>query len=331
MKEKGSKEKEESTAQLNRILSIFDRLSKGHAITKQSEATNFHVNEKTIQRDIENIRSYLETAKTNYYLEYNRKEKVYKLETDDENYLRNEQILAIVKILIESRAFPKPDMDELIDKLTNLAQPTKQPFIKKIMSNEKYNYVDLQHKQSLFGLLWELAKAIHTKKVINIRYKREFDQQDSERTIKPVGIIFSEYYFYLIAYQSKIELDFPTIYRIDRITACNITSEHFKLPYKDRFEEGEFRKKIQFMYAGELLKVKFRFNGPSPQAVLDRLPNAYKLSEDEKGIVFEAEVFGKGVKMWLLSQGENVEVLEPKELRDDIQLSIKAMLEKYQK
>ena len=87
------------------------------------------------------------------------------LRWSDESFLRNEEILAIVKILIESRAFPKADMDQLIDKLTDLAQPANQDFIKKLMLNEKHLYVDLQHKQSLFSLLWELAKAVHTKRV----------------------------------------------------------------------------------------------------------------------------------------------------------------------
>lgn len=317
--------------QTHRLLSMYDRLCKGHVLTKKAEADVFHVGEKTIQRDFDSIRAFLEKEKTNHYLEYDRKQKVYRLEMNDESFLRNEEILAIVKILIESRAFPKVDMDSLIDKLTNLAQPANQSFIKDLMLNEKHLYVDLQHKQSLFDLLWKLAKAVHTKRLINVRYKREHDQVDSERSLKPVGLIFSDYYFYLIAYQTSRELNFPTIYRIDRITACNVTDEHFKRPYNDRFQEGDFRKRIQFMYAGELMTIKFRFTGPSPQAVLDRLPTARIVAEDENGIEFEAEVFGHGIKMWLLSQGEFVEVLGPGELRDTLEVSAKRILDNYQK
>ena len=79
--------------------------------------------------------------------------------------------------------------------------------------------------------------------------------------------------------------------------------KHFKLPYSDRFQEDEFRKRIQFMHAGELMTITFRFTGPTPQAVLDRLPTARIVSESEQGIVFEAEVYGHGIKMGLLSQG----------------------------
>jgi predicted DNA-binding transcriptional regulator YafY len=309
---------------------MYDRLCKGHTLTKKGEADAFHVGEKTIQRDFDSLRDFLETVKTNQYLEYDRKDKVYRLEAGNEQFLRNEEIFALLKIVIESRAFPKKEMEQLIDKLTNLAQPANQEFIKKLMLNEKHLYVDLQHNRSLFSVLWELAKAVHTKRVINIRYQREHDNTDSERTLKPVGLMFSDYYFYLIAYQTKRDLDFPTIYRVDRMTACHVTDEHFESPYKERFQEGEFRKRIQFMHTGELMTIKFRFTGPSPQAVLDRLPTARIVAKDESSIVFEAEVFGHGIKMWLLSQGEFVEVLRPEKLRDEMKKSVLQMLGKYQ-
>lgn len=316
-------------SQSYRVLSIYDRLCKGHMLTKKAEADLFQVDEKTIERDFKSIRAFLELEKTNKYLEYDRKQNVYKLLMGNDPFLRHEEILAIVKILIESRAFPKIDMDKLINKLTDLAQSENQDFIKKLMSNEKHLYVDLQHRQSLFTLLWELAQAIHTKRLINIRYKREHDHEDSERTLKPVGLIFSDYYFYLIAYQTTRELNFPTIYRIDRITMCKVTDEHFQLPYSDRFQEGEFRKRIQFMHAGELMTIKFRFTGSSPQAVLDRLPTARIVEGNDKGIVFEAEVFGHGIKMWLLSQGEFIEVLGPKGLRDEMKRIMEMTLNRY--
>jgi len=46
------------------------------------------------------------------------------------------------------------------------------------------------------------------------------------------------------------------------------------------------------------------------EAVLDRLPTAKVLSEDNGVYVVSAEVFGKGIDMWLRSQGDCVEVME---------------------
>ena len=97
-----------------------------------------------------------------------------------------------------------------------------------------------------------------------------------------------------------------TIYRIDRIRSFKVLDEHFHVPYAGRFEEGEFRKRVQFMYGGKLERIKFRYTGPSLEAVLDRLPTAKVISEDADGWTISAEVFGKGVEMWLRSQGDYV-------------------------
>jgi len=48
---------------------------------------------------------------------------------------------------------------------------------------------------------------------------------------------------------------YPTIYRVDRLEELEVLNEHFSVPYAERFEEGEFRKRIQFMYGGKLQKI----------------------------------------------------------------------------
>ena len=60
------------------------------------------------------------------------------------------------------------------------------------------------------------------------------------------------------------------------------------------------------MYGGKLQRIRFKYIGPSIEAVLDRLPTAKILSQDDKGWLVEAEVFGKGIEMWLKSQGDYI-------------------------
>ena len=110
-------------------------------------------------------------------------------------------------------------------------------------------------------------------------------------------------------FRSYKEAKFPTIYRVDRIVDLKVTNEHFKIPYRNRFEEGEFRKRIQFMYGGELRKIRLKCKSESLEAVLDRLPTAEILSKDNDIYIVEAEVFGKGVDMWVRSQGDGVELV----------------------
>jgi len=103
---------------------------------------------------------------------------------------------------------------------------------------------------------------------------------------------------------------FPTIYRIDRIQEFKVLDRHFDIPYRDRFEDGEFRKRIQFMYGGRLRRIKFLYKGGNPEAVLDRLPTAKIVEKNDRGYVITAEVFGDGVDMWVRSQGDWVEMVK---------------------
>lgn len=130
--------------------------------------------------------------------------------------------------------------------------------------------------------------------------------------------MFSEYYFYLTAFIEDKDVQqhfdvindaFPTIYRIDRIADLKVLLDTFRVLYADRFQEGEFRKWIQFMYGGRLQRIRFTYSGPDVEAILDRLPTA--VIEKEKGNVYtlSAEVFGEGITMWLRSQGKNIHVL----------------------
>ena len=67
------------------------------------------------------------------------------------------------------------------------------------------------------------------------------------------------------------------------------------------------------MYGGELQKVKFEYSGLSIESVLDKLPTARILSEDNGKYLVQAEVFGKGVDMWIRSQGDAVKLVEGKD------------------
>ena len=154
---------------------------------------------------------------------------------------------------------------------------------------------------------------------LELDYQRLKGTETVRRTVEPVGILFSEYYFYLAAYLRGVdrkqsfenpEDPYPTIYRIDRIDRIRAfcpTGEHFTPAYAKRFQEGEFRKRVQFMYGGKLQKIRFKYTGPSIESVLDRLPTAEILSQDDSGWLVSAEVFGKGIEMWIKSQGEYIE------------------------
>ena len=304
----------------DRELSIYSRLMNGRTINKAEEAERFKVSEKSIQRDIENIRAFLdEQARADGIpnnLVYDYTDKCYKIEQSENTMLTNDEILATCKILLSSRAFSKKEMNNIISKLIDCCVPRKnQRLVNNLMKNERFHYVELTRKPDVLSKMMLLGNAIDSHYVIKFFYKGIQGKTGHDREVEPLAILFSEYYFYLAGIVRGIDKEKsfadpfdanPTIYRIDRIQDLEVTSDHFRTPYRNRFEEGEYRKRIQFMYAGKLRRVKFEYSGYSVESVLDRLPTARIVGGTREKPVIEAEMFGNGIDMWLRSQGSNV-------------------------
>lgn len=308
---------------VGRILTIYSKLMNGYVVNKAEEAVNFGVNERSIQRDIDDIRNYLEQEAVDdgiiNEVIYDREKKGYRLDQIYKIKLTNDEILAICKILLDSRAFIKTEMQDMISRLIGCCVPeNNRKLVNDLISNESYHYVEPRHGKSYITNMWDIGQAIQQHQYIEIQYQGVQGSTVKTRKLKPLAIMFSEYYFYLAAFIdddkvrenfSVINDSFPTIYRIDRIQGLEILDEKFRIPYTDRFEEGEFRKRIQFMYGGKLRRVKFEYTGYAVEAILDRLPTAKILSEEYGKYTISAEVFGDGIDMWLRSQGNNIKLI----------------------
>lgn len=306
----------------SRVLTIYKKLLDGEIINKSEEAQSFCVNERSIQRDIDDLRCFLSDnvaeGDINQELVYSKELNGYHLVMHDSSVMSNSEIFAVCKILLESRAFTRKEMTAVINKLIIGCVPlNNKQKVKDLISNELFHYTELNHHKDFIDSMWEMGEAVHKHLCMKIIYTKQ-DDSVVERIIKPVGIMFSEFYFYLTAFIENIDRQtefrnkddiFPTIYRIDRIQSFEVLNRHFDIPYRDRFEEGEFRKRIQFMYGGRLRRIKFLYKGKNVDSVLDRLPTAKIIDHRADGYVISAEVFGDGVDMWLRSQGDNVEII----------------------
>lgn len=297
-----------------RLLGIFDRLSRGETISKEALAREYGVTEKSIQRDIDDIRSYLAGDKDEGAADicYDRQAKGYRLVEEESRCLTRKEILAMAKILLESRAFAKEELHTILDKLIEACPREGRKVVEDMIRNETFCYVPPRHGKKLLDALWDISLFIKNREIIRFSYKRQ-DGAEKEHTAKPVALLFSEFYFYLVAYKEE-ETEFPTIFRVDRIGTMEKTENHFQVPYQDRFKDGEFRKRVQFMYPGVLRRVTFTYSGPSVEAVLDRLPTARILSHKDGIYTLTAEAYGKGLDMWLGSQEKWVKVLQSEEV-----------------
>lgn len=316
---------------VGRILTIYSKLMNGYVVNKTEEAFHFGVNERSIQRDIDDIRNYLEQEAYEHGIinevVYDREKRGYRLDKIYSLKFTNPEILAICKILLDSRTLTKSEMDGLLNKLISCCVPeTNCQEVKEMIANEKFHYIQPKHGKVFLQTLWDVGIATKEHRIIEFDYQGVQASNLHHREVRPLGIMNAGMYFYMVGVIENIDKEkiyagmenlFPTIYRIDRLQNIKVTDEHFRVPYKDRFEEGEFRKRIQFMFGGELRKVRFKYKGYSLEAVEDRFPTAKvikTLTEEVRGkeqtvFVVEVEVYGNGVDQWMRQQGEMVEVI----------------------
>ncbi len=290
---------------------MYEKLNRGDIINKKRFAEEFGVSEKSVQRDIDDLRAYLSESfddGDNTTIEYDYGKNGYRLIKCDREFLTNEEIFAMAKVLLESRGFNKQELNNLLDKLMLQVTPSARAGIKELILNERFYYIPPKHGKPLIDLLWRINGYILRKEIIEFDYIRK-DGVASHREVKPLSVMFSDYYFYLIAWMADDSKDYPTVFRIDRTANVKSVGKKYSIPYKDRFEEGDFRKKVQFMYSGPLKTIKFEFTGQSIEAILDRIPGAEILEQSNGKYVLKAECFGDGILMWLRTQGENVKIL----------------------
>ena len=95
---------------VSRVLALYSQLLAGQTIQKPAAAQQYGVNERSIQRDIEDIRAFCRNGMavgdgTPCDIVYDYVEKGYRMEGGQVQKLSNSEILALCKILLDSRAF----------------------------------------------------------------------------------------------------------------------------------------------------------------------------------------------------------------------------------
>lgn len=251
----------DNTDKINRILEIYTELMNGCVVEKTKKAQDYDVNERSIERDINDIRNFIrrETGESDAVV-FDKKMKGYRLE----------------------KAYTSCQPNAVVEKMS------------------------------------EIGKAIWQCRYLHITYKQEENRMISEM-VKPIAIMFSEGYFYMAAFWDEEASEnqtenaggiYPSMYRIDCIKKVKMQEEPFRIPYGCKFEEGEFRQQIPFLYGGKLRDVKFRCPSTLKAEVMERFPTAKIFQEDGEVYTMSAQVLGKEVEIWIKNHSEETEILE---------------------
>ena len=315
---------------MDRVLEIFFRGLRGEDLSVQRLADEYEVSTKSITRSINDLKNFLADHRElvgHTELQYSHQDRCYRLYMDE--FLSSKELFALVEVMIGARAFSKDELLELAGKLKRFTTPEDRQKLNELVRKELYHYPEVKHDcDSVQESLWQLVNCISERQEISIDYYR-MDRKWVTHRLRPASVMFTDYYFYLIAYLAEGNTEKPYYFRIDRIRQIVVHRKKFAADDTLAFDEGLLRQRSLFMWPGKLQTIRFEFTGPSVQAVLDKLPTARIIEREGRKYLIEAEVYGKGIKMWLLSQGAWVKVLAPEELVDEMKNTLALMMETY--
>jgi len=296
--------KRESIARYNLIIkklrkhpASFAEISDYLAFESELQEYNFNVSKRTFQRDLEDIRSLY-----NIDIQFDFSGKVYFIEFDDQPEI-NERIL---------EAFDTFNALNITDRLSNhIHFEKRRP----------------QGTEHLYGLLHAIKNQVQ----IKFTYQKYWADELTERMVEPYALKEFKNRWYVLA--NDLKDNWVKSFALDRLTDLEITKRKFQFP-------NDFNINEHYKYCFGIISP----NGLKPQDVIlsfDPFQGKYIKSlplhesqqilidnEDELRIkltLFITHYFF----MELLSYGENLKVIEPESLINDLKSTFKNVLKLY--
>ncbi len=170
---------------------------------------------------------------------------------------------------------------------------------------------DYSDKGPLFKAI---NRAIQEKTILKIDYYSFSRDTVTTRRVAPYKLVFKDGFWYLIGYCHHREK--VRVFRVDRIRCFTLTPERFVSPTDFDFEQ--YMGAAWQMERGEEFYFKVRFFGEAARFIKETNfhPSQQIIEEPEGALIFTARAGGmRSVLRWVLSFGDEAEVLEPEALR----------------
>lgn len=265
---------------------------------------DFEVSNRTIQRDIEQIRSEFGIE-----IEYNRFKNGYfineDLSLDLESFVRFFEIVNTADLLIESLKESKDTLD----------------------------YISFEAQGSLKGIenLKPLLFAIKNQRIINFAHENFYEKTHSTHTVKPYLLKEYQNRWYLIGTIKPTD-KFRT-FGIDRISNLVVSETTFK-PNSKKKASKLFENTIGLTYSlGEVEEIVLSFT-PLQGKYIKTLPMHQSqriLIDNENEFQIKLRIIPNfELKQQILKLGDNVKVIEPQWLADEIKNVLINTLKQYE-
>lgn len=235
----------------------------------------------------------------------------------------NTELVILVNSIAATKTVPSMEIQKLIEKLKNMAEPEKRKEF-----HHSYFLTDVNHtdNKNVGKLMDKLSNAIECKRKVQITgcfYNANgFLQEGNTYIVNPYYIVAEKSRYYLICMGERGKIE-PR--RIDRISKAKMLKEkRVEIceieQYKNHtFQIEEYMKEHVYMYSGESARVTLKINKTSIGDFIDWFGKDYrKIREEENAIIIQVKANVEAVYFWALQYSRIAEVVSPKSLRDKL-------------
>ena len=294
----------------NRLFRILYYILEKEKVTANELADKFEVSVRTIYRDIDSISSVGVPIFTT-------QGKGGGIKIDNEYILNKslfdtnekEQIIAALQGLEKTNEAYK---SELITKLSALFKIKNSNWI-------EIDFTSWGSNNTYQDLFNALKTAIINKNIISFSYNSSKGEKIN-RKVKPIRLLFKEQDWYLYGF-CLLRNDFR-YFKLSRMKDLEVLATN----YKDNFENIVLKREIKYE---NTVNIKLKFNKSVAFRVYDEFNGA--IEEDEKGNLYVEIKIPNNYKLYnyIFSFGSNVEILEPKEIKNQFKNMINEIAKKY--
>jgi predicted DNA-binding transcriptional regulator YafY len=219
-------------------------------------------------------------------------------------------------------------LEDLFQKIKATLPPESKKFLKNVEQSLKVGSKPYKPYGKFKKIIEQINKAVIDRRVIDIIYYTMSRKKETRRKVAPYRLWFVDGSLYLIGdckWKKEIR-----IFAVDRIKRLELTDEIFEVP--DDFNIDEFMRNSFGAFHGKPEKVKVLFSADVAEYIKEKVwHETQKIHDNPDGsVLFEAHVAcNRDIKSWIMRWGAKAIVLEPEELRDEIQAETIEMMASY--
>lgn len=231
---------------------------------------------------------------------------------------------------------------EMIKKISALSNCYFKPRSTNIYSVDKWSKT---MNPDVFFIIENINEAIAKKKKVQIRYnKYGIDHKlhnSSHPRVTPYQTILHNQRYYLMAYNDFVYMDRKPkmmFYRLDRITEIKILDDNAipirEVPgYENGIDYTRISKEMPYLYTDEPKDIKLKINSKIVDQTIDWFGTNTEFEEipgDDKHFYVTIKASPSAMRFWILQYIDDVEVIAPIEMKENIINTLKEAVEKYE-